>query len=91
MARGHTTRFLVPYARTSTYRHSFFPDSIMNWNSLPQTFGGQYLTRCFQAGVGGNDVSAGKSLKDGEEDNESLIWAARSCSNKDCNLVSRLP
>ena len=37
VARGHIARFLVPYARTSTYRHSFFPDSIRIWpNSLPQ-------------------------------------------------------
>ena len=36
VARGHIARFLVSYARTSTYRHSFFPDSIRIWNSLPQ-------------------------------------------------------
>ena len=37
VARGHIARFLVPYVRTSTYRHSFFPDSIRIWpNSLPQ-------------------------------------------------------
>ncbi|CAC5360246.1 unnamed protein product [Mytilus coruscus] len=42
--------------------------------------------------VGGNDISAGKSLKELEEDFESLIWAARSCCNKDCNIiVSGLP
>jgi hypothetical protein len=36
----HTTssiaRFLVPYARRSTYRHSFFLDSIRIYNSIPQ-------------------------------------------------------
>jgi hypothetical protein len=36
VARGHVARFLVPYVRTSTYRPSFFPDSIRIWNSLPQ-------------------------------------------------------
>ncbi|VDI54060.1 Hypothetical predicted protein [Mytilus galloprovincialis] len=42
--------------------------------------------------VGGNDISAGHSLKELEEDFESLIWAARSCCNKDCNIiVSGLP
>ncbi|CAC5395511.1 unnamed protein product [Mytilus coruscus] len=42
--------------------------------------------------VGGNDISAGKSLKEVEEDYESLIWVARSCSNKGCNIiVSGLP
>jgi len=28
IVRVDIARFLVPYARTSTYRHSFFPDSI---------------------------------------------------------------
>ncbi|CAC5404252.1 unnamed protein product [Mytilus coruscus] len=42
--------------------------------------------------VSGNDISAGKSLKELEEDFESLIWAALSCCNKDCNIiVSGLP
>lgn len=35
-ARGHTNRFLIPYARTISYKHSFFPDSIRIWNNLPQ-------------------------------------------------------
>lgn len=35
-ARGHTNRFLIPYARTLLYKHSFFPDSIRIWNNLPQ-------------------------------------------------------
>ena len=34
--RGHNMKFLVPYARTSTYQKSFFPDTIRLWNSLPQ-------------------------------------------------------
>ena len=33
---GHRHKFLVPYARTSTYQQSFCPDSICIWNSLPQ-------------------------------------------------------
>ena len=28
VVRRHIARFLVPYAGTSTYSHSFFPDSI---------------------------------------------------------------
>jgi hypothetical protein len=36
VARDHISRFLLPYARTSTYGHSFFLDSIRLWNSLPQ-------------------------------------------------------
>ena len=35
--RGHSQRFLVPYARTRVYQHSFFPDGIRLWNSLPAT------------------------------------------------------
>ena len=35
--RGHSQRFLVPFARTQTYQRSFFPDTIRIWNSLPQT------------------------------------------------------
>ena len=34
-ARGHTARFIVLYARTQLYRHSF-PDTIRIWNGLPQ-------------------------------------------------------
>ena len=34
--RGHSTCYLVPYARTCVYRHSFFPDAICLWNGLPQ-------------------------------------------------------
>ena len=34
--RGHNMKFLVPYARTSIYQKSFFPDTIRLWNSLPR-------------------------------------------------------
>ena len=34
--RGHSTRFLLPFARTNIYMHSFFPDAIRLWNGLPQ-------------------------------------------------------
>ena len=34
--RGHSMRFLVPYARSLVYQRSFFPDTIRIWNSLPQ-------------------------------------------------------
>ena len=27
--------FQVPYAKTDTYRYSFFPDTIRDWNALP--------------------------------------------------------
>jgi len=42
---------LVPHARTSTYRHSFFP--VGQYKDMEQpstTIGGEYPPRCFQAG-----------------------------------------
>jgi ammonia channel protein AmtB len=33
-ARGHTNRFMVPYAKTLIYKQSVFPDGIRIWNSL---------------------------------------------------------
>ena len=51
VARGHIARFLVPYARTSTYRHSFFPDSINIWNSLPQPLLDSTSLDAFKQGV----------------------------------------
>lgn len=34
--RGHSQRFLVPFARTLVYLNSNFPDTIRWWNSLSQ-------------------------------------------------------
>ena len=51
VARGHIARFLVPYARTSTYRHSFFPDSINIWNSLLQPLLDSTSLDAFKQGV----------------------------------------
>ena len=31
----HSKPFQVPYARTDAYRHSFFPETIRDWNALP--------------------------------------------------------
>ena len=33
--RGHNMKFVVPQFRINAYRHSFFPSTIMLWNSLP--------------------------------------------------------
>jgi len=33
--RGHDRKFVVPQSRINAYRHSFFPSTIMLWNSLP--------------------------------------------------------
>ena len=35
--RGHSQKFLVPYARTSIFRQYFFADRIRIWNSLSQS------------------------------------------------------
>ena len=32
--RGHSSKFLVPSARVNAYRFSYFPVTIMSWNSL---------------------------------------------------------
>ena len=34
--RGHTQKFIVPFARTLLYQRAFFPDSIRLWNALPK-------------------------------------------------------
>ena len=33
--RGHDTRFLQPFTRVQSYKHSFFPSAIRIWNTLP--------------------------------------------------------
>jgi len=35
--RGHSQRFVTPFARTETYLHSFLPSTITLWNSLPNS------------------------------------------------------
>ena len=35
--RGHNSRFVIPKARTSLLRGTYFPDTIRLWNSLPQS------------------------------------------------------
>ena len=34
--RGHSQKFIVPFARTDVFQHTFFPDAIRLWNSLPE-------------------------------------------------------
>ena len=33
----HPMTFQVPYARTDIYKYSFFPDTIRDWNALPES------------------------------------------------------
>ena len=35
--RGHALRYFLPYCRTDTYMHSFFPSHIRLWNQLQST------------------------------------------------------
>ena len=34
--RGHSQKYVIPFARTLAFQRSFFPDSIGLWNLLPQ-------------------------------------------------------
>ena len=55
-ARGHTARFIVLYARTQLYRHSFFPDTIRIWNGLPQPLVESTSLETFKQGVLSCDI-----------------------------------
>ena len=33
----HPMAFQVPHARTDIYKYSFFPDTITDWNTLPES------------------------------------------------------
>ena len=35
--RGHSQRFVTPFAGTDTYSNSFIPSTINLWNSLPDS------------------------------------------------------
>ena len=35
ISRGHTQRFIQPATRVDSYKHSFFPSTILLWNRLP--------------------------------------------------------
>ena len=35
--KSHDNIFKIPYARTDSYKFSFFPKTIRDWNALPQT------------------------------------------------------
>ena len=36
--RGHNRKFVVQQSRINAYRHSFFPSTIMLWNSQSTTY-----------------------------------------------------
>jgi hypothetical protein len=35
--RGHSRKFVIPHTRVNAFRYSFFPSTIMLWNTLPST------------------------------------------------------
>ncbi len=43
--------YLVPYARTESYRYSFFPDTIRLWNGLPESMTTCTTLDAFKSGV----------------------------------------
>ena len=51
MMRGHTQKYLVPFAGTVIYQHSFFPDGIRLWNALPQQLVDSTFLDCFRGQV----------------------------------------
>ena len=48
MMRGHTQKYLVPFARIDVFRHSFFPDGIRLLNALPQQLVDSASLDCFR-------------------------------------------
>ena len=34
--RGHTGKLQIPYSRTESHRHSFYPSAIRLWNQIPE-------------------------------------------------------
>ena len=46
---GHSHQFQTPYCRTNSYRDSFFPLGIVQWNALPSSVACQASLPLFQA------------------------------------------
>jgi len=51
ITRGHQQRFTTVACRTETYRGSFFPKTVIEWNALPQHLIETKTTDSFKAGV----------------------------------------
>ena len=50
--RGHTQRFLQPFCHIKSYQDSFFPATIVLWNSLPQHIVEADSIEAFKARIG---------------------------------------
>lgn len=46
-----SARFMVPFCRTDSYRHSFFPSSVRLWNALPAHLTGATTIEAFKEGI----------------------------------------
>ena len=53
-AINNTARYMVPYCRTESYRHSFFPSSVRLWNSLPAHLTAAHTIEAFRMGIVGH-------------------------------------
>jgi hypothetical protein len=49
--RGHSSKFLVPHARTHVLKYSFFPRAIRLWNSLPARIIDCQSLDCFKTAI----------------------------------------
>ena len=49
--RGHALRYFIPYCRTDTYLHSFFPSGIRLWNQLPEHIAISEILEYFKRGL----------------------------------------
>ena len=49
--RGNNNSYLIPFARTSVYQKSFFPDGIRIWNMLPSEAVACQSVDCFKAKI----------------------------------------
>ena len=50
-SRGNTKKYLLPYARTQVYQHSFFPSAIRIWNKIPPQIANIKTVDSFKAAI----------------------------------------
>ena len=50
-SRGHTNKYLLPYARTQVFKYSFFPSAIKIWNAIPEEVINQETIEAFKRSI----------------------------------------
>ena len=55
--QGDVIRYRLPYCRTDTYRHSFFPSGIRLWNQLPKHLTTTQTLEAFKGGLAVLDLT----------------------------------